>query len=141
MRYIKDLLEKIAERWIRLRRALERQFAVFGMRLLMLAAAGAWVTYGAHITPGTTVWLPKDARGLPGAESETVVDTVDFAINTDNAVMKSSSGRTFHIVHDGYRYALASPTLAESASAPGALPTMRESDKTELSPKSISTLV
>lgn len=69
----------------------------------------------------TTVRLPEEARDLPVAEAESLADLVDFAIDTDNAVMASPGERTFYVVHDGYRYTFAAPTPPESAGALGAL--------------------
>lgn len=64
----------------------------------------------------TTVQLPEDARTLPVAEAETLADLVDFAIDTDNAVMESPGERTFHVVHDGYRYVFSAPAPPASES-------------------------
>lgn len=69
----------------------------------------------------TTVRLPDEARSLPVAEAEALADLVDFAIDTDNAVMEAPGERTFHVVHDGYRYTFVAPTPPESAGALGAL--------------------
>ena len=64
----------------------------------------------------TAVRLPEEARELPVAEAASLADLVDFAIDTDNAVMKSPGERTFHVVHDGYRYTFSAPAPPESGS-------------------------
>jgi hypothetical protein len=67
----------------------------------------------------TTVRLPADARGLPTAEAASLADLVDFAIDTDNAVMETPGERTFHVVHDGYRYTFTAPSVPASVTADG----------------------
>ena len=69
----------------------------------------------------TTVRLPDEARDLPVAEAGSLADLVDFAIDTDNAVMETPGERTFHVVHDGYRYTFTAPSVPASVrtDAPG----------------------
>ena len=40
--------------WFRLRAILDRHFALVAVALVALALLGGWVTYGAHVDPGTT---------------------------------------------------------------------------------------
>jgi hypothetical protein len=63
----------------------------------------------------TTVRLPDEARDLPVAEAASLADLVDFAIDTDNAVMETPGGRSFHVVHDGFRYTFRAPSVPASA--------------------------
>jgi hypothetical protein len=39
---------------------------------------------------------------------------VDFAIDTDNAVIERPDGEEFSVVHDGYRYVYRPPSLPTS---------------------------
>jgi predicted flap endonuclease-1-like 5' DNA nuclease len=57
----------------------------------------------------TTIRLPEEAASLPAAEAATLADLVDFAIDTDNAVLESPDGDAYHVVHDGYRYTFEAP--------------------------------
>jgi hypothetical protein len=41
---------------------------------------------------------------------------VDFAIDTDNAVIERPDGEEFSVVHDGYRYVYRPPSLPTSES-------------------------
>lgn len=59
----------------------------------------------------TTIRLPDAADDLPVAEAESLRDLVDFAIDTDNAVLESPDTGSFTVVHDGYRYVYRPPTL------------------------------
>ncbi len=61
-----------------------------------------------------TIRLPDDAEELPRAEAETLADLVDFAIDTDNAVLEQPDGSTYFVVHDGYRYRFEAPTNPSS---------------------------
>jgi hypothetical protein len=67
----------------------------------------------------TAVRLPAEARDLPVAEAETLADLVDFAIDTDSAVLESPGDRTFHVVHGGYRYTYTAPAPPGSVDGPG----------------------
>jgi hypothetical protein len=58
----------------------------------------------------TTVRLPEEAKTLPVAEAETLADLVDLAIDTDSAVVESPDGRTYSVLHGGYRYAFEAPS-------------------------------
>jgi len=42
------------DRWLRLRSLLDNQYTVLVVSLLALALVGGWLTYGAHVEPGTT---------------------------------------------------------------------------------------
>lgn len=42
------------DRWLRLRALLDRQSGVLVVALLAFALVGGWMTYGAHVNPGTT---------------------------------------------------------------------------------------
>lgn len=57
----------------------------------------------------SAIRLPDDARRLPVAEAATLGDLVDFAIDTDNGVLESLDGGSFHVVHDGIRYTFEAP--------------------------------
>ncbi|WP_459192541.1 DUF5305 domain-containing protein [Halosimplex sp. J119] len=57
----------------------------------------------------TAIRLPAEARNLPVAHAETLADLVDFAIDTDSAVMEEPNGGAYHVVHDGYRYTYEAP--------------------------------
>lgn len=54
--------------------------------------------------------LPDEALDLPRAEAETLADLVDFAIDTDNAVVEHPDTGTFAVVHDEYRYIYVPPS-------------------------------
>jgi hypothetical protein len=70
----------------------------------------------------TTIRLPPEARALPVAEAATLADLVDFAIDTDNAVLESPDGGAYHVVHDGYRYTFEAPPDPHSESTTTAEP-------------------
>ncbi|MFC4447722.1 DUF5305 domain-containing protein [Halorussus aquaticus] len=57
-----------------------------------------------------TMRLPEQAGDLPRAEAETLADLVDFAIDTDNAVVEHPDSGEFAVVHDGYRYVYRPPS-------------------------------
>lgn len=57
----------------------------------------------------TTIRLPEEAASLPVAEAATLADLVDFAIDTDNAVLEAPDGDAYHVVHDSYRYTFEAP--------------------------------
>lgn len=61
-----------------------------------------------------TILLPDEAHELPQAEAETLADLVDFAIDTDNAVVERPDAEEFSVVHDGYRYVYRPPSLPTS---------------------------
>ena len=58
--------------------------------------------------------LPPEAEDLPRAHARSLGDLVDLAIDVDAAVLESSDGGTYRVVHDGYRY------VYEAPPAPGA---------------------
>lgn len=57
----------------------------------------------------SAIRLPEEARNLPIAEADTLQDLVEFAIDTDNSVLESPEGGTYHVIHDGYRYRFEAP--------------------------------
>lgn len=57
-----------------------------------------------------TMRLPDEVEKMPRAEADTLADLVDFAIDTDNAVVEHPDTGTFAVVHDGYRYAYPPPS-------------------------------
>lgn len=56
-----------------------------------------------------TMRLPDEVEDMPRAEASTLSDLVDFAIDTDNAVIEHPDAGTFAVVHDGYRYVYSPP--------------------------------
>jgi hypothetical protein len=55
------------------------------------------------------VQLPSAARGLPVVEADALADLVAFADDRDEVVLESPGERTYHVVHDGYRYTYEAP--------------------------------
>jgi len=55
------------------------------------------------------VRLPDAADALPVADAASLADLVDFAIDTDNAVLESPADGAYHVVHDGYHYTYRPP--------------------------------
>jgi hypothetical protein len=82
-------------------------------RLALTEAEQAWLAYRDDRSDFdewiSTIRLPEEARSLPVAEADSLADLVDFAIDTDNAVLESPDAPTFHVVHDGYRYTFEAP--------------------------------
>ncbi|MFB6140275.1 MAG: DUF5305 domain-containing protein [Halosimplex sp.] len=81
----------------------------------------SWLEYRTHRAEFdewiTTIRLPDEAETLPTAHAETLADLVDFAIDTDSAVVEEPDGGIYHVVHDGYRYTYeATPNLASETS-------------------------
>ncbi|WP_137284862.1 DUF5305 domain-containing protein [Halorussus salinisoli] len=91
-------------------------------RLGLAADERAWLDFRADRSDFeewiVTVRLPEQARDLPRAEAETLADLVDFAIDTDNAVVEHPDTGEFAVVHGVYRYVYdppARPTRDEDA--------------------------
>jgi hypothetical protein len=88
-------------------------------RLVLTDAERAWLAYRDDRSDFddwiSTVRLPNEARDLPVAEAATLADLVDFAIDTDEAVLAAPDDRQYHVVHDGYRYTFEAPPEPESA--------------------------
>jgi hypothetical protein len=88
-------------------------------RLALTGAERAWLDYRDDRADFddwiSTIRLPEEARGLPVAEADSLADLVDFAIDTDNAVLESPDGSTYHVVHDGYRYTFEAPAAPADA--------------------------
>lgn len=61
----------------------------------------------------TTVRLPDEAATLPVARADTLGDLVDFAIDTDSAVLESPDGDAYHVIHGAYRYTFEAPPKPE----------------------------
>ena len=59
--------------------------------------------------------LPPAAASLPAAETATLKDLVDIAIDTDESVVEVLGDRTFHVVHDEHRYVYEPPRLGAVA--------------------------
>jgi len=78
-----------------------------------------------------TIRLPAEARDLPVAEAETLADLVDFAIDTDSAVLESPGGRRYHVVHDGYRYTFEAPPAPGPRSGSGGETALEPVDEPE----------
>jgi predicted flap endonuclease-1-like 5' DNA nuclease len=82
-------------------------------RLALTEAEREWLAYRDDRSDFddwiSTIRLPEDARSLPVAEADTLADLVDFAIDTDNAVLEQPGGGAYHVVHDGYRYTFEAP--------------------------------
>lgn len=82
-------------------------------RLALTEAEREWLAYRDDRTDFddwiSTIRLPEEARDLPVAEADTLADLVDFATDTDNAVLESADGERSHVVHDGYRYTFEAP--------------------------------
>jgi hypothetical protein len=72
-----------------------------------------WLTYRDDRTDFEqwikTIQLPPEAEDLPSATADTLADLVEFAIDTDNAVLESPDRDAYHVVHDGYRYTFETP--------------------------------
>jgi hypothetical protein len=82
-------------------------------RLALSAAERAWLDYRDDRADYdewiSTVRLPEEARALPVGYTDTLVDLVDVAIDTDSAVFESPEGDRYHVLHDGYRYTFEAP--------------------------------
>lgn len=63
--------------------------------------------------------LPPAAASLPAAETATLKDLVDIAIDTDESVVEVPGDRTFHVVHDEHRYVYEPPRLGAVATRRG----------------------
>ncbi|WP_267640725.1 DUF5305 domain-containing protein [Haloarchaeobius amylolyticus] len=63
--------------------------------------------------------LPEDAFDRPAAEAESLQALVDFAIDTDNAVVEDPDEEAFYVVHGDYLYVYRPPT--ETPDEPGAV--------------------
>jgi hypothetical protein len=55
------------------------------------------------------VQLPSEAYDLPRARADSLAALVDFAIDTDRAVVEPPDGDVFYVVHDGYLYTYTAP--------------------------------
>jgi hypothetical protein len=58
--------------------------------------------------------LPSEAEALPRARADSLADLVDLAIDVDAAVLESSDGGTYRVVHDGYRYVYEAPPAPDA---------------------------
>jgi hypothetical protein len=57
----------------------------------------------------SSVRLPEEARSLPVGHTDSLVDLVDLAIDSDSAVFESPDDGAYHVLHDGYRYTFEPP--------------------------------
>ena len=69
----------------------------------------------------TTIALPATARDLPEAPAESLGDLVDYAIDTDSAVIEHPETGTFSVIHDGTRYVYQPPPTPADRSLTEAL--------------------
>ncbi len=77
-----------------------------------------------------TATLPSDTDALPRVRAATLGDLVDIAIDVDAAVLESSAGGRFVVVHDGHQYVYDAPTPVDAS---GAGPTDADGeDRTDL---------
>ncbi|WP_423751152.1 DUF5305 domain-containing protein [Salinirarus marinus] len=58
----------------------------------------------------TTIRLPASVASRERAEAVSLADLVDFAIDTDNAVVERPDGEAFYVVHDDLLYTYTPPT-------------------------------
>jgi len=63
----------------------------------------------------STIKLPDEAFDLPQAEADSLGELVDFAIDTDNSVIKDPNEQVYYVRHDGYLYVYRPTTDATSA--------------------------
>jgi hypothetical protein len=59
--------------------------------------------------------LPAEARSYPVAEAASLADLVNFAIDSDSAVIESPDGDAYHVLHDGIRYTFTAPPSPATA--------------------------
>lgn len=82
-------------------------------RLVLTDAERTWLSYRDDRSDFddwiARVRLPAEARSLPVAEADTLADLVNFAIDTDNAVVESPDGDAYHVVDGGIRYTFTRP--------------------------------
>jgi len=90
-----------------------------GSRLTLTDTERAWVAYRDDRADFddwiSTVRLPAEAESLPVGEAGTLADLVNVAIDTDNAVLESPDGDTYHVVHDDFRYTFTAPSAPIAA--------------------------
>ncbi|WP_435359149.1 DUF5305 domain-containing protein [Haloarchaeobius sp. DFWS5] len=63
----------------------------------------------------STIQLPPEAFDRPVAEAESLQALVDFAIDTDNAVVEDPEEDVYYVVHGEYLYRYQPPTQDDSA--------------------------
>ena len=66
----------------------------------------------------TEFTVPPEVFDRPRAEASSLGDLVDFAIDTDNAVVESPSGREYLVVGGDFLYAYTAPTVPQPESDP-----------------------
>jgi hypothetical protein len=88
-------------------------------RLALTDAERAWVTYRDDRADFddwvAQIRLPAEARSRPVAEADSLADLVNFAIDTDSAVIESPDGDAYHVLHDGIRYTFTRPSPPATA--------------------------
>jgi hypothetical protein len=88
-------------------------------RLALTDAERAWVAYRDDRADFddwvAQIRLPAEARSRPVAEADSLADLVNFAIDTDNAVLESPDGDAYHVLHDGIRYTYTRPSPPATA--------------------------
>jgi len=66
----------------------------------------------------STIQLPEEAFDLPQATAGSLGALVDFAIDTDNSVIKDPDETAYYVRHDGYLYTYR-PSVQETVTAEG----------------------
>ena len=83
----------------------------------------------------STITLPDEVFDLPQAEAESLGELVDFAIDTDNGVIKDPDTEGYYVKHDGYLYTYQpTPSMTELSTEPSTVDEdskASESDATE----------
>ncbi|WP_439027426.1 DUF5305 domain-containing protein [Haloarchaeobius sp. DT45] len=64
----------------------------------------------------STIDLPRDAFERPEAEAESLQALVDFAIDTDNAVLEAPDEEAYYVVHGDYLYSYRPPAEESTVS-------------------------
>jgi hypothetical protein len=57
----------------------------------------------------STIRLPEETATRPRAEADRLADLVDFAIDTDNAVLESPDGDAYYVLAGDHRYVFETP--------------------------------
>lgn len=66
----------------------------------------------------STITLPPEAFDYPEAEAASLEGLVDFAIDTDSAVVEDPAAETYHVVHDGILFTYRAPPASPAAETP-----------------------
>lgn len=64
------------------------------------------------------IHLPEEAFDLPRAEAASLGALVDFAIDTDNAVIEDPGGDAYYVVYNGYLYTYRPPACHNGETTP-----------------------